>query len=182
MLAKSDGKFTVVEYSEMPKEACERINPDSSLVFSAGNVCIHFYSRNFLETTCSPDNLPKVYHIAVKKIPYAHPTTGKTIPASELKDNTGIKLESFIFDVFPLSDAMAAFEVPRSAEFAPVKNAPGSSSDSPNTALALISSLHRSWLISAGANVTGEGVVEVSPLVCYGFVEEIVNLGVFAGT
>ena len=79
----------------------------------------------------------------------------------------GIKLESFIFDVFPAANTMAVVEINRSEEFSPVKNAPGSLEDSPDTARALLSALHRSWLSKAGAVVEGEGLVEISPAVSY---------------
>lgn len=46
--------------------------------------------------------------MARKKIPYADASTGETVEPSE---NTGIKLESFIFDVFPKADKLVAFEV-----------------------------------------------------------------------
>ena len=60
-------------------------------------------------------------------------------------------------------------QVPREEEFAPVKNAPGSSSDSPDTARALYSQLSRRRLLAAGATVSGDegALVEVSPLVSY---------------
>lgn len=74
----------------------------------------------------------------------------------------GIKLESFIFDVFPAARRMAVLQVDRDAEFSPVKNAPGSADDSPDTARALMSALHSGWVRAAGATVEGEGVVEVS--------------------
>lgn len=59
--------------------------------------------------------------------------------------------------------------MPREEEFAPVKNAPGSSSDSPDTARALYSQLSRRRLLAAGATVSGDegALVEVSPLVSY---------------
>lgn len=79
----------------------------------------------------------------------------------------GIKLESFIFDVFPAAKSMAVVEIDRTAEFSPVKNAPGSSEDSPDTARALLSTLHRSWLTRSGVVVDGEGLVEISPAVSY---------------
>ena len=47
-----------------------------------------------------------MYHLAKKAIPYAHPDTGKTIPKGELEGNTGIKLESFIFDVFEKAEVL----------------------------------------------------------------------------
>lgn len=48
------------------------------------------------------------YHIAKKKIPFADPVSGQRVkPAVE----NGVKLESFIFDVFPMASRMTLFEV-----------------------------------------------------------------------
>ena len=55
----------------------------------------------------------------------------------------GIKLELFIFDTFPMAENVALLEVARSEEFAPVKNAPGSAADSPDTARRAILALHQ---------------------------------------
>ena len=79
----------------------------------------------------------------------------------------GIKLESFIFDVFPAAESMAVMEIDRAAEFSPVKNAPGSAEDSPDTARALMAALHAGWVTAAGARIEGEGMVEVSPAASY---------------
>ena len=54
-------------------------NEDGTLTFSAGNVCIHFYTVDFLATKCNPDTLPKEYHIARKKIPLADEETGELL-------------------------------------------------------------------------------------------------------
>ena len=54
----------------------------------------------------------------------------------------GIKLELFIFDTFPLAERVALLEVHRHEEFAPVKNAPGSESDSPDAARQAMLKLH----------------------------------------
>ena len=95
-------------------------------------------------------------------------TMGKEAMAAAYKGaSNGIKLESFIFDVFPAAKAMAVLEIDRAAEFSPVKNAPGSAEDSPDTARALLSALHRQWVAAAGGRVEGEGVVEVSPAASY---------------
>ena len=80
----------------------------------------------------------------------------------------GIKLESFIFDVFPSAKQMAILEIERNAEFSPVKNAPGSLEDSPDTARALISTLHKEWLHKAGVQINGTGLVEISGEASYG--------------
>lgn len=55
----------------------------------------------------------------------------------------GVKLELFIFDTFPMAQQVTLMEVARDSEFAPVKNAPGSASDSPDTARHAILSLHQ---------------------------------------
>ena len=61
----------------------------------------------------------------------------------------GVKLELFIFDTFPMAQRVSLMEVARDSEFAPVKNAPGSASDSPDTARQAILSLHqRSGLVA----------------------------------
>jgi hypothetical protein len=151
----------VVEYIDLPTELSEAVDDSGRLVYNAASICIHYYSVPFLLTTCAPDKLPKAYHLAHKKIPVVN-DEGETITPEA---PNGIKLETFIFDVFPLAQNLVGFEADRAAEFAPVKNATGS--DSPATAQQLLSSLHRSWLEAAGAHVEGEGLVEVSPLVSY---------------
>jgi hypothetical protein len=50
---------------------------------------------------------PTVYHVAEKKIPYADPEGATAVP----KANNGIKLESFIFDVFPRAQNPVVLEV-----------------------------------------------------------------------
>ena len=64
-------------------------------------------------------------------------------------------------------------EIQREEEFAPVKNAPGSAEDSPDTARALVLAQHGRWLAAAGVVALGgpagsTSAVEVSPLVSYG--------------
>jgi len=62
-------------------------------------------------------------------------------------------------------------EVDRIDEFAPVKNAPGSKSDSPDTARKMISDNAKRWLNQSGAILKGDTsshLCEVSPLISYG--------------
>jgi UDP-N-acetylglucosamine/UDP-N-acetylgalactosamine diphosphorylase len=68
----------------------------------------------------------------------------------------------FIFDVFEFSERMGALEIPRSEEFSPLKNAPGSKSDSPETCRSHLSALHKKWLIAAGAKITNKDGTNLS--------------------
>lgn len=183
VIAERDGKPCVVEYSELSPEMAERClvenneksgaieSPSSlessKLAFGAANICNHYFHIDFLRNKVIP-SLGSMFHIAHKKIQVWDDAGQETVTP---KINNGIKLESFIFDVFPQSQSMAIFEVERRHEFAPVKNAPGTPSDSPDTARAMISSLAKEWLIAAGAILKGDlesDCCEISPLVSYG--------------
>lgn len=166
VVALRDGKPCVVEYSEISKEMAEQTDANGRLVFGAGNICNHFYTLDFLRNQVLK-NMGDLYHIAHKKIPYYDAEQDATVTP---ETNSGIKLETFIFDVFPLSQNFAVFEAERTDEFAPVKNAPGSSTDSPDTARAMISNLSKLWLKKAGAKLENEDsneICEVSPLTSY---------------
>lgn len=163
VMASKDGRPCIVEYSDITTEMAERTDKDGKLIFGAANICNHYYTLEFLATTVL-DNMDNMYHIATKKIPYYN--------GSELVKPTvpnGMKLESFIFDVFELSTRMAVLEVERRHEFAPVKNATGA--DSPETARAYLSDLAKEYLENAGAKMHGKegegGLCEVSPLTSY---------------
>eukprot|EP00271_Cylindrocystis_brebissonii_P005733 TRINITY_DN17960_c0_g3_i1.p1 TRINITY_DN17960_c0_g3~~TRINITY_DN17960_c0_g3_i1.p1 ORF type:complete len:487 (-),score=91.59 TRINITY_DN17960_c0_g3_i1:659-2119(-) len=161
------GPVEVVEYSELPEDLATSLDPDTGrLRFLWSNVCMHLFSLDFL----------KFASAQLKKDPFFHPAW-KTIPSLN-GPVPGVKLEQFIFDPFRFAPSMALFEVLREEEFSPVKNAPGSSSDSPDTARAHLLALHRRWVEAAGGRVDdGEGTtpalavahggVEVSPLLSH---------------
>ena len=172
VIAEKDGKPCVVEYSEITSEMAERTDEkDGRLMFGAANICSHFYTLDFLRDVVVP-NLGNLYHVARKKIPYYDDATEQTVKPEK---NNGIKLESFIFDIFPLSERMAVFSGLREEEFAPVKNAPGSLADSPDTARAYISDQAKSWVKKAGGILkvpsdkeSNDIVCEISPKISYG--------------
>ncbi|KAF8236786.1 nucleotide-diphospho-sugar transferase [Tricholoma matsutake] len=193
VVACRGSKFSVVEYSEISKEQSERRDPDTGdLTFRAGNIANHFYTTAFLNQVERFEE-ELAYHIAHKKIPYVDLETGELVKPS--KPN-GMKLEMFVFDVFPFTERFAVLEVARNEEFSPLKNAPGTGSDDPQTSRRDLIAQHKRFLERAGATVK-EGVeIEISPLVSYagegfdrfkgktftrsGFVEQIEELDVLA--
>lgn len=168
VVATRGGKPCIVEYSDISASMSEqRRGDDGRLAFGAGNICNHFYTVDFVESTIVP-NLGGMYHVARKKIPYYDSATKGTVKPVA---NNGIKLESFIFDVFPLSTRMAVLDVAREDEFAPVKNPPGADTDSPDTARRLFSDVAKGWMRDAGATLTGDvgsDACEIGPMTSYG--------------
>ncbi|KAI0059442.1 UDP-N-acetylglucosamine diphosphorylase [Artomyces pyxidatus] len=163
VVARRGDKYSVVEYSEISQAQAERRDASGELAFRAGNIANHFYTTDFLHEVASfEDEL--AFHIARKKIAHVALDTGAIVKPA--KPN-GMKLEMFVFDVFPFTKRFAVLEVARNEEFSPLKNAPGTGSDDPETSRRDLLSQHRRFLQSAGA-VVEEGVeIEISPLVSY---------------
>ncbi|KAF9245838.1 nucleotide-diphospho-sugar transferase [Melanogaster broomeanus] len=164
VVARRGDKFSVVEYSEITKEQAELRNPQTGdLMFNAGNIANHFYTTAFLQSVESfEDEL--AYHIARKKIPTVDLQTGEILKPS--KPN-GMKLEMFVFDVFPYTKNFAVLEVARKEEFSPLKNAPGTGSDDPETSRRDLLAQHGRFLENAGAHLKDGVEIELSPLVTY---------------
>lgn len=172
LILLKNGKPDVVEYSEIDKETAEAMDPKQPdvLKFRAANIVNHYYSFRFLESIeIWVRQLP--YHVARKKIPYIDIEGGKTIKPE--KPN-GIKLEQFVFDVFPMLslDKFASMEVRREDEFSPLKNGRGTGEDDPNTSKRDILKQGTRWVQAAGGTVTSESGnedtgVEISPLISY---------------
>ena len=111
----------MVEYSELSEEIATKTNEDGSLAFGAGFICNLYLTFDFLCHKCHPDHLPLLYHVAHKAIPFFDEVSQSVVKP---KEPNGVKMESFIFDVFPYSEKMGCLMVPRS-EFTPVKNSNG---------------------------------------------------------
>jgi len=80
--------------------------------------------------------------------------------------NNGIKLELFVFDVFPFVNSMAVLECPREEEFSPLKNKAGPGVvDSAETSRHDILTENKKWVEAIGGHI--EGDVEISPSVSY---------------
>lgn len=164
VVAQRGGKYSVVEYSEITSaQAAARDPATGELLFRAGNIANHFYTTAFLRAVAAfEDDL--AFHIARKKIPHVSLPDGELVKPT--KPN-GMKLEMFVFDVFPHTERFAVLEVARADEFSPLKNAPGTGADDPGTSRRDLLAQHRRFLESAGATVQ-EGVeIELSPLVTY---------------
>ncbi|KAJ2959906.1 hypothetical protein NQZ79_g4718 [Umbelopsis isabellina] len=159
-------KYGVVEYSEISKELSEKRNADGSLAFNAANIVNHFFSTEFLERVLTIAHELE-YHIARKKIKHTDLESGELVTP---KVNNGMKLECFVFDVFPYAQNLSVMEVDRKEEFSPLKNAPGSGVDCPETSRRDLLAQHLRFLEAAGAKVVGDETleIEVSPLVSYG--------------
>ncbi|KAI9848303.1 MAG: UDP-N-acetylglucosamine pyrophosphorylase [Sclerophora amabilis] len=172
LILLKNGKPDVVEYSEIDDATAEAKDPKQAdvLKFRAANIVNHYYSFRFLETIPQwAHQLP--HHVARKKIPYVDTEKGETIKPD--KPN-GIKLEQFVFDVFPQLnlEKFASMEVKRDDEFSPLKNGKGTGEDDPDTSRSDILQQGKRWVEEAGGVVTSESAeetgVEVSPLISYG--------------
>ncbi|KER24066.1 hypothetical protein T265_08197 [Opisthorchis viverrini] len=193
-----DGRYRVLEYSEISPEtaalrrsdnghgdtlhsvdcADDASNGDSErLVYSHGNICVHFVTREFLTRVCKPEMTSRMeYHVAKKKVPYVDVSTGQRIIPSE---PNGIKFEQFVFDVFPFAERFAIWEVPRKEYFSPLKNGPTATADCPRTSRTDYLAFHAKLARDAGASLSSdlrnengytnrnhsEAVIEISPLV-----------------
>lgn len=172
LILQRNGKPDVVEYSEIDNATAEAkdSNKPDLLKFRAANIVNHYYSFRFLETIEEwVHKLP--HHVARKKIPYVDLEKGETIKPDKAN---GIKLEQFVFDVFPLIslEKFGCMEVRREDEFSPLKNAKGTGEDDPDTSKQDILSQGRRWVQNVGGIVVSEVApeetgVEVSPLVSY---------------
>lgn len=159
---RGDG-YAVIEYSELSREKAEMTDARGRLAFWAANIVNHFYTIDFLDSIEAMER-KMAFHIARKKIPCVDTATGEQLKPTE---PNGMKLELFIFDVFPFSRDFCVLEVDRAEEFSGLKNAPGSKVDSPETSKRDLLAQQRRWLEAAGATVAEGALVEVLPEVSY---------------
>ncbi len=162
----------VIEYSEMPESLSSKpddFNPEI-LSFRAANIVNHYYSAKFLLDipTWKSSHLP--FHIANKKIPYYDFKSEILVKPSS---PNGIKLEQFVFDVFPnvTLDKFVCLEVLRDEEFSPLKNSDSASNDNPTTSRESVLKLGKKWAQAAGAIIIGDDSkypgIEISSLTSY---------------
>jgi len=137
-----------------------------------GIFVIIFFTFDFLRNVCQKHENELRYHVAKKKIPSIDENG---IYVDKPTQINGIKLEKFVFDVFPFSKTFAVWEVSRDDEFSPLKNGSGSK-DTAATCRRDLMLQHVRWLQEAGAYLpsditkhieTNGKTCEISPLVSY---------------
>ena len=148
-----DGRYRMVEYTEMSEEQCLR-RKNGKLYFLYGSPAIHVFDRAFLEREASK---PMPLHLAFKKIPSV--VDGKTVKPSE---PNGYKFEKFIFDILPNARKAAFLSFETKDEFSPVKNAEGD--DSPASCKRDMQAKWAKWLESAGVKVDSSLPLEIDPV------------------
>ncbi|MDR2169108.1 MAG: UDPGP type 1 family protein [Planctomycetaceae bacterium] len=159
-IVEVDGRLYVIEYSDLTEDVASQVKPDGSLKIWAGNIAAHIFNVSLLERTAKiATSLP--FHVARKKVPFIDIATGNLIKPD--KENA-IKFERFIFDLLPLAKNAVVVEVDQENHYAPVKNAPGSQANSPETVKQNITNMHAEWLRKAGAVVDKNVQIEISPL------------------
>ncbi len=150
-----NGRYGVVEYSDLPEEKAGERDGAGELRYSAGSIAIHIFDRAFVEEITSGASLSLPFHTARKKL--------KIFKDGAMQEVEGFKFEKFVFDALPLTERNVIFETIREEEFAPVKNATGI--DSVETSHELMINLHRRWLADRGIAVpVSVKKLEVSPL------------------
>lgn len=164
VVALRDGKFGVVEYSEIPEALSSARDSNGELSFRAANIVNHFYTTTFLANDIPEFEPQMAFHIARKKIPTINLESGEPVKPST---PNGMKLELFVFDVFPFCGKLAVHEVARREEFSPLKNAKGTGVDDQDTSKRDLLAQQSRWLQKVGAKVDEGKEIELSPLLTY---------------
>ena len=146
IVARSQGKTVLVEYSDLPDELAQARDAHGDLRFWAGSIAEHAIELTLAErVTEAGTTLP--FRRAHKRVPYIDQQGQRVTPETA----NAVKFESFIFDALPLARCVISVEVVRGEEFSPIKNAEGD--DSPATARRDLNREYARWLQAAGVDV-----------------------------
>ncbi len=149
----------IIEYTELTPEQTRQKNATGEMVYRWGSPAIHCWSVAFLTRLASAGYKLPLHRSAKPLKAWTPGPSGGSV--AEVK---GWKSERFIFDLIPEASVSLGLAIRREAEFAPVKNATGV--DSAESAVALASALHASWLAKAGVRLAlpAGARIEISPL------------------
>ncbi|CAK88749.1 unnamed protein product (macronuclear) [Paramecium tetraurelia] len=171
-------KPCMIEYSEMIQDDLNKTNDIGDLLYDAGGIaqmiCTVEFTHQIYEDPQTRSKLAANYHVAQKKYDYYDLNQRKVIKPESIN---ALKFELFYFDCFPLcpEEQFGLIEVRREDEFAPIKNAPGEKSDTPETAKKLYMDRDQKWVkdygfsfpqqieISAKITYFGEGLENILP-------------------
>jgi len=142
----SDGKLTVIEYTELPIELARQKDADGTRRFDCGNLAIHLLNVAFVDRITA-QSLRIPFRRAEKAVPTVDESGLPVTPASP----NAVKLEMRVFDVLGQARHPLVLVVDRGEEFSPVKNATGV--DSLETSRRDQSTRACRWLEAAGVSV-----------------------------
>lgn len=125
VLAKKNGKTSVVEYTELPNELKEARKENGELLYSEAHLLMNVFHISVLEEVAEN---PLTYHVAHKKCDQYN-EAGEWVKATE---PNAYKFETLLFDAFERVKKIGVLRYRREECFAPIKNAEGV--DSPETA------------------------------------------------
>lgn len=149
VVCKKNGKYDIVEYSELSDEQAKKTADNGSLYFELGSILIFMLDSSKLLDLCSDlETLNQLYHYAFKKIPEWNQEEKQAVkPSTE----NAYKFELFLHNFLPFCNAgkFGVLSVDRNEEFGPVKNANGASSDTPDIAKQLFLEQHKRWIDKA---------------------------------
>ena len=134
VFCKRNGRPSVVEYTEIPKDMAEATDERGELIYGESHILCNLFNIDAVERM---GRTPLPYHTAFKKATYIDKNGNKVVPDGP----NAYKFEAFLFDAFGELDDMAILRVKREEEFAPVKNAAGT--DSPETARELYKKFYK---------------------------------------
>ncbi len=129
VLCLEDGTPSIVEYYEMTEEMATRREPDGRLSYNYGVILNYLFQTERLKAMTGA-NMP--IHVVNKKVPFINDAGELVQPEAP----NAYKFETLVLDMVHMQSSCLSFEVDRSREFAPVKNATGV--DSVESARALL--------------------------------------------
>lgn len=133
VFCKKNGKYDIVEYSEISPEQASATDENGKLTLFLGSILIFmFNAKKLLELCKDTDKLNEMYHVAHKKVAYYE--NGQVIKP---ETPNAYKFELFLHNFLPMCSEgkVGAIEVEREEEFGPVKNKSGEPTDTPESAL-----------------------------------------------